>query len=137
ARHSHEYLLAKPTWPTEWKQHSVMMAWADYEATGDARSLARHYDGLRREKIYLDRVRSDGLIDTSDLRDIVDWPGGERDDYDFRPVNTVVNAFHCHTLALMGRIATALGKQGDAMDFAANAHRARDSFHRVLFDSAT
>lgn len=135
ARHSHEYLLEKPTWPTEWKQHSVMMAWADYEATGDTRSLARHYDLLRREKIYFDRARADGLVDTSDLRDIVDWPGGERDGYDFRPVNTVVNAFHCHTLALMARIAMALGKREDAAAFSTAANLARDSFHRVLFDA--
>lgn len=136
ARHSHEYLLEQPTWPTEWKQHSVLMAWADYEATGDTRSLARHYDVLRREKIYLDRARPDGLVDTSDLRDIVDWPGGERDDYDFRPVNTVVNAFHCHTLTLMARIADALGKTADAAKFTAAAEHARASFHRVLFDPA-
>lgn len=135
ARHSHEYLLEKPTWPTEWKQHSVMMAWADYEATGDARSLARHYDLLRREKIYLDRARPDGLIDTSDLRDIVDWPGGERDGYDFRPVNTVVNAFHCHTLTLMARIAHALGQDVDATTFSAAANLASESFHRVFFDA--
>jgi alpha-L-rhamnosidase len=137
ARHSHEYLLAHPTWPTEWKSHSVMMAWADYEATGDTRSLARSYDILRRDKIYPDRARPDGLVDTSDLRDLVDWPPGERDDYDFRPVNTVVNAFHCHTLQLMARIATALGRAAEATDFASTATRARDSFHRVLFNPAT
>lgn len=135
ARHSHEYLLAHPTWPTEWKQHSVMLAWADYEATGDARSLHRHYDLLKREKIYLDHARADGLIDTSDLRDIVDWPGEERDGYDFRPVNTVVNAFHCHTLVLMARIATALGKRDDAREFTAAHEQAAASFQRVFFDA--
>ncbi len=137
ARHSHEYLLAHPTWPTEWKSHSVMMAWADYEATGDARSLERCYDVLAREKIYLQRARPDGLVDTSDLRDLVDWPPGERDDYDFRPVNTVVNAFHCHTLHLMARIATALGREVEATNFANAAVHARDSFHRVFFHPAT
>jgi hypothetical protein len=137
ARHSHEYLLAHPTWPTEWKSHSVMMAWADYEATGDSRSLARSYAILRREKIYLDRMRPDGLVDTSDLRDLVDWPPGERDDYDFRPVNTVVNAFHCHTLQLMARIATALGRATEATEFTNAATLARDSFHRVFFNPVT
>ena len=136
ARHSHAYLLAHPTWPTEWKSHSVMMAWADYETTGDTRSLARSYDILRRDKIYLDRARPDGLVDSSDLRDLVDWPPGERDDYDFRPVNTVVNAFHCHTLQLMARIATALGRAAEATDFANAAVRTRDSFHRVFFNPA-
>lgn len=26
-------------------------------------------------------------------RDIVDWPGSERDRFEFKPVNAVVNAF--------------------------------------------
>ena len=30
ARKSHEWLMEHPTWPTEWKQHSVMIAWADW-----------------------------------------------------------------------------------------------------------
>ena len=137
ARHSHEYLLAQPTWPTEWKSHSVMMAWADYEATGDTRSLNRSYDILSREKIYLDHARADGLVNTSDLRDLVDWPPGERDDYDFRPVNTVVNAFHCHTLTLMSRIARVLGHNADATKFETAATTARASFHRVFFNPAT
>ncbi len=137
ARHTHEYLLAAPTWPTEWKSHSIMMAWADYEATGDTRSLARCYGQLVRDKLYLDRARPDGLIDTSDLRDLVDWPGGERDDYDFRPVNTVVNAFYCHALNLMHRIAVALGRAEDAARFAAAATLARENFHRLFFNPAT
>ena len=134
ARHSHEYLMANPTWPTEWKQFSVMTAWADYEATGDQRALARGYDQLRADKIYLNHARTDGLIDTHDLRDIVDWPLCERDDYDFKPVNTVVNAFHGHTLVLMAKIAHALGKMDDAVEFESAVARLRTSFHTIFFD---
>ncbi len=137
ARHSHEYLLAQPTWPTEWKQHSVMTAYADYEATGDTRSLARHYELLRREKIYLSLARADGLIDTHTLRDIVDWPLGERDGYDFHPVNTVVNAFHYHTLRLMARLARALGRTAEAAAFDTTAAQMHASFQRVFFNPAT
>ncbi len=137
ARHSHEYLLAHPTWPTEWKSHSVMMAWADYEATGDTRSLARYYPVLRQDKIYLDQARPDGLVDSSGLRDIVDWPAIERDGYEFKPVNTVVNAFHHHSLVLMARIATALSRPEEAAQFTAAATRCRESFHRVFFNPAT
>ena len=35
-RHSFEYLLQNPTWPTEWKFHDIFMAWADYLQTGNA-----------------------------------------------------------------------------------------------------
>lgn len=134
ARRSHEYLLHTPTWPTEWKQHSVIIAWQDYEATGDARSLARNYSILRDEKMHLNCARPDGLLDTHELRDIVDWPLPERDNYEFVPVNTVVNAFHYRTLILMARIARALGKDTDAADWEARAAIVYRVFNERLFD---
>jgi alpha-L-rhamnosidase len=134
ARRTHEYLLRNPTWPTEWKQHSILVAWADYEATGDARSLERCYGILRDEKLLLQHARADGLLDSRELRDIVDWPVGERDDYDFRPINTVVNAFHYRTLVLMARIAGVLGRGEDAADFDHKAGVVAKAFNAVLWD---
>jgi len=133
ARRSHEYLLRNSTWPTEWKQHSILIAWADYEATGDSRSLARNYDILRNEKLLLDQARLDGLLDTRALRDIVDWPVCERDDFDFRAINTVVNAFHYHTLVLLGKIAATLGRRKEAHDFELRAAQVREAFNNVLW----
>lgn len=137
ARHTHEYLMIQPTWPTEWLQHSVMLAWADYEATGDPRSLVRHYQQLCQEKVLFKFERADGLLNTEGQRDIVDWPAAERDNFDFRPVNTVVNAFHCHTLNLMHGIATALGYQAEAAAYQTAATRATEAFHRVFFNPQT
>jgi hypothetical protein len=151
ARYSHEYLIAHPTWPTEWILQSVLIAWADYEATGDARSLARHYDDLK-AKALLPLAREDGLISTQtgrvtpdvlraihfrgELRDIVDWPQGERDGFELRPVNTVVNAFHYEAVRLLGEIAAALGRDADARQFRARAERVREAIDARLFDAA-
>jgi hypothetical protein len=151
ARYSHEYLLTHPTWPTEWILHSVLIAWADYEATGDTTSLARHYDDLK-AKTLLSLAREDGLISTQtgrvtpevlraihftgELRDIVDWPQSERDGYELKPVNTVVNAFHYAALRRMADIAAALGRAADARDFASRAARARSAINTSLFDRA-
>lgn len=144
ARRTHEYLLRHPTWPTEWKQHSILMAWADYEATGDDRSLRRHYDTLKNEKLLLEHAREDALLATGRLRDpasgqtdigdLVDWPMVERDGFDFRDVNTVINAFHYRTLVLMARIANALGKDADAHAFTERAKAVFTRFNEVLFD---
>ena len=134
ARYSHEYLLDNPTWPTEWKQHSVMMAWADYLYTGNIESLAARYDQLKAEKTLEQRARPDGLLDTKGLRDIVDWPAGERDGYDFRDVNTVVNAFHYANLLQMALFAEALGKKDDAMDYRQKARQFFGTFNEKLFD---
>ncbi|MEA2733806.1 MAG: alpha-L-rhamnosidase, partial [Humisphaera sp.] len=134
ARHTHEYLLKNPTWPTEWKQHSVLMAHADWMYTGDVESIRRNYQVLKKEKTLLAHARADGLLDTSKLRDIVDWPAGERDGYVMSPVNTVVNAFHHRTLVLMSEMAAAIGEQQDAVRFADESRRVLAAFNQKLYD---
>ncbi len=91
-RHTMEFLIFNPSWPTEWHLHIVPMAWADFVQTGDDRSLARYYDELK-AKTLLALAREDGLISTRTglvtdeflasihyegrhFRDIVDWPQG-------------------------------------------------------------
>lgn len=120
-RLTHEHLLAYPTWPMEWLQHSVLMAWADYLYSGCDESIRRHYDTLV-GRLLLERRRDDGLF-LGELqgnpRDIIDWPASERDSYDMTTrVKTVTSAFNAHSLDLMARIATALDKPEDALRFA-------------------
>ncbi len=143
ARYSHEYLVERPTWPTEWKQHSVMMAWADWMYTGNTESLERRYDVLKAKKTLEFCAReSDGLLVTggpaapmeSGLRDITDWPVGERDGFVFKPVNAVVNAFYCLNLRQMSEMAAALGKTADAEAYRAKYARAMKAFHALFFN---
>jgi len=116
---------------------------------GDARSLAHFYDDLE-AKTLAALAREDGLISTTsglvaddllkaihlegELRDIVDWPQGERDGFEMRPVNTVVNAFHYRALVLMGRIAAALDRPDDAQRWRRCAERVAASVCDKLFD---
>lgn len=143
ARYSHEHLMAHPTWPTEWKQHSIMMAWADWMYTGNTQSLVRCYEQLKKEKLLLFCARKeDGLLVTSSdknsgkpgIRDIVDWPAGERDGFDFKPVNAVVNAFYCLNLRQMADMAGALGKTQDAAAFSKLAEYVSRAFNQVFYD---
>ena len=159
ARHTHEYLMTHPTWPTEWILHSVLMAWADYLYTGNIESVEHYYEDLK-AKTLLSLARADGLISTQTglvtddvlrsihfngkLRDIVDWPHGnilglkggygETDDFEFKPINTVVNAFHYRALVLMSRIAQDLGMTRDAERFTEAAARVKRSFNEKLLD---
>lgn len=143
ARKSHEWLMEHPTWPTEWRQHSIMMAWADWMWTGDTRSIAKYYDKLANEKLMVKFARSpDGLLETGGERgmgarpgasDIVDWPSGERDGFVFKPVNAVVNAFFYRNLREMSDIAAALGKADHAAKFSARAERTRDAFQAAFY----
>lgn len=151
SRYSHEHLILHPTWPTEWQSHSVMMAWADYLATGDDRSLAEFYTDLKAKTLH-GLARPDGLISTveppmppdvlaslhiANIRDIVDWPMSERDGYEMLPVNTVVNAFYYHSLVLMAQIAEAQGQTADAATYREAAKRTAQSFQAKFFDRET
>ncbi len=91
-RYTTNFLIYNPSWPTEWHLHIVLMAWADYMATGDSRFLEEYYGELKK-KTLLPLAREDGLISTRtglatpeflatihyhgrQFRDIVDWPQG-------------------------------------------------------------
>ena len=91
-RYTTDFLIYNPSWPTEWHLHIVLMAWADYMATGDTRFLEKRYDELKK-KTLIGLAREDGLISTRTglvtpeflesihyfgrgFRDIVDWPQG-------------------------------------------------------------
>jgi alpha-L-rhamnosidase len=148
---SDRYLIDHPTWPTEWSMFSVLCAWNDYLYTGDLESLRTAYPDLKAKSLRA-LEGEDGLISTQNapesvsgslhlgnekLKDIVDWPPGERDGYDMRPVNTVVNAFHCRSLALLSTMASALGDSVDASDCQRAADRSRSSFNQKCFDPET
>jgi hypothetical protein len=137
ARYSHEYLLDHPTWPTEWKQHSVMMAWTDWMYTGNTEALAHAYDKLVAEKTLESHVGADGLLSSAGLEDLVDWPEGERDGHVLKDVNTVVNAFFYRNLRQMSDIAQALGKKDESKRYDAMAEKALAAFNQKLVDAST
>lgn len=138
ARYSHEYLLENPTWPTEWKQHSIFMAWQDWMYTGNTDSLEEWYDLLTREKTLEANVDSDGLLVSSNQADdLVDWPEAERDGFDFTNRNAVVNAFWCLNLRQMAEMATAIGRTADATRYSEMAETAVASFNRLFFNAQT
>ena len=150
-RYSHEYLIRHPTWPTEWIMFSVLMAWEDYLYSGEIASLHKFYRDLC-AKTLLALARADGLLEPPlralplrhqraihirKIRNIVDWPIGDRDGYEMVPVNTVVNAFHARALERMSRIAGVLGHASDEQKFRAAAEKAETSLNHKLFDKAS
>lgn len=138
ARDTFDRLMKLPTWPTEWAAHMIFIAHADWMQTGDTKWLAARYDGLK-TKLHLKNARADGLIvsdQATKKNDLVDWPGGERDHFVFKPVNTVENAFHLRALADMADLARALHMDADAADYTAREQATRVAFQKVLFDPA-
>ncbi len=135
ARYSAEYLYYIPTWPTEYKQQSVLMAWEDYLATGNADSLERHYEVLR-GKTLEPFMNEAGLVVKPVKDDLVDWPVTTRDGYEFTTVNTVINAFNAAALETLAQIAGVLGHGDDRAAYEAKAALARGAIVRELYDPA-
>jgi alpha-L-rhamnosidase len=155
ARNTNEYFMTHPTWPTEWILHTVPLFYYDYLYTGDTGPFRKNYDALK-FKTLMQLEGEDGLISTlsgklngkimgslgfSDttqrIRDIVDWPGGERDNYDFTAVNTVVNAFYYKSLVLMAEMAGAIGKPEDSIFYIRRSVQVREAFNEKFLDKGT
>ena len=138
-RDTFDRLVKYPTWPTEWATHMIFSAHADWMQTGDTKRLAACYPALK-TKLHLENARADGLIVSTEKQikhdDLVDWPGGERDGYVFKPVNTVMNSFHLRALREMAELARALHQDADAADYAARETAGRAAFQKNLFDPA-
>ncbi|MBL7967927.1 MAG: hypothetical protein JNK09_13075 [Prolixibacteraceae bacterium] len=159
-RYSHEYLIKRPTWPTEWILQSVLMAWNDYLYTGNAESLRHFYTDLK-AKGLLPLADESGLISTrtgkvtpgvlesihfkGTLKDIVDWPQsgilglgkkepGETDGFVFQDVNTVVNAYHYQAVNQLAQIAKVLNQTADEKQFATLAQKLKTVFNEKLLD---
>ncbi len=161
ARRSMEYLLFNPTWPTEWIMTSVLMAWKDYEYTGNTDFIEKYYHDLK-QKTLSALSDDNGLISTrtgkltkevfksihfegGKLNDIVDWPhsgilglsnddSGETDGFIFTDYNTVVNAYHYKALVLMSRMAEAIGKTEDSKFYEQKAEEHKRAFNNLLFN---
>jgi len=162
ARRSQEYLIFKPTWPTEWIISSVLMAWKDYLYTGNDDFIRQYYRELKLKSFTI-LTEANGLISTrtgklteevqasvhfygKNMRDIVDWPhsgmlglseddSGETDGFVFTDYNTVVNAYHNEALQAMSIIAEVVGEQEDSEYYAKRAEEHKRAFNKLLFDS--
>ena len=160
ARRSHEYLLAHPTWPTEWILQAVIIAWYDYLYTGDKRSLEANYDILK-ARTLMQLCEANGLISTTtglqtpdflqsirfkgNIRDIVDWPhtgilglnkeeGGEADGFVFTDYNAVTNAYHYEALKLMAQIANAIGRTDESTYYTSEAAQFLKRFNKIFLN---
>lgn len=117
-----------------------------YRHSGDIDFL-REMEPIARAMIrYFDRYRqSNGLLEhVSDKWNLVDWPDGLRDSYDFplsRPVgpgcHNVVNAFYYGACKALADIRAALGMDAAGADgLTAGLEQFRDEFVRAFYDTA-
>lgn len=100
-----EYLLARPTWPTEWQLLMPIIAYDYLLYTGDKQSVNSWLEVLE-ERLLEQYVGKDNLLYTDERnpKDIVDWPLTERDGYVFGKTNLVPNCYRYGALLAMAKL---------------------------------
>ena len=146
-RHSLEYLLQHPTWPTEWKFHSIFMAWADYLHTGNTNLLSQYYGKLQTDS-FTWAAANCGLMKgfpsfpQTTNSDVVDWPVSSRDGFVIKSgsyrnyTNAVNNAFYYRSLRLMANIAGVLGHTNDVATYSTCADQVYSVYNATFWDNA-
>ncbi|HEY1788995.1 MAG TPA: alpha-L-rhamnosidase C-terminal domain-containing protein, partial [Verrucomicrobiae bacterium] len=141
-----EYLTTHPTWPTEWKFHMIMLAWADYLETGNATLLYKYYPVLQGDS-FTWAATGNGLMKgfpnfpQATNSDIVDWPASDRDGFVVNSgsylnwTNSVNNAFYYHCLQIMANIATVIGRTNDAATYVADANQVYNIYNDTFWNA--
>lgn len=160
-RYTLEYLIKNATWPMEFPMYTIFMAWNDYMFTNDQRFIKFNYDNLLNKTLFF--LRNDNSLISANSKDfpsnykklinyygtrqiepLVDWPHpgfagsqGETDNFDFKPVNAVINAFHYRSVVLMSKIACILNKKLDETKFLDTAQKIKKHFNFAFLNKRT
>jgi len=143
-RYSMNYFENNRTWPTEWPIYVVLSVYDAWRQTGNTEQVASYYDNLK-VKLRPDwleastglvrkTTRADGCNSQTDC-DIVDWPTSQRDGYQFRQYNTVVNSLYYRAARDMAAMAEILGRDADATAYTEQADRLREQINARLYDA--
>ena len=136
-RASIEWSLDNPTWPTEWRLLMPELVKVYLLYSGDLDTVRGWYERLK-PFLLSGSLDERGFLTAKRLpqgvRDIVDWPEGERDGYEMKDVNFVPNAFRHLALLDMTYLAEQTGHADEAAQYRAEAVALNGRLHEVMFD---
>ncbi len=144
SRFTVEYLITHRTWPAEYPLFTVIGAWLDYMACGDASLIKAYYPALRDfvvkympdDTIGLVRHITTAMSTTDGI--LVDWPLSERDGYDMDVTyNTVFNACMVGAYRTLAAMANVVGVHDDALLFRDIADRVTNAMIDLLYDTTS
>ncbi len=145
-KYSMNYFKSNRTWPTEWPITVIMAVHDAWRQTGDVQQVEEYFDNLKTKLplAWIDPTTglvrkgsgSNGCNSQTDC-DIVDWPTSQRDGYQFRTYNTVVNAYAYRAMRNLASMAEAIGRTEDATAYTERADRLRAAMNERLLDPAT
>ena len=162
-KHSIEHVLQNPTWPTEWKQFTILLAHEHYMMTGDNSIAVEYFELLQNNTMYpfinpitnlvdfSGKVISHnygsichnttnyfpkGVSDGGTSCDIVDWEPSYRCGFNFTTKNTVVNAFATKSMSLLAELAMVIPeRQKEAQTLLLQAKKTKKAMLNLMYDT--
>lgn len=120
----------------EWGSNCILLPWYMYQWYGDKQVLEESYPMMQRYVSYLQSKDSAGLL----KQGLGDWydigpnrPGLSQN----TPQGLTATAFYYYDLDMMNRIATLLGKKGDALQYQRMGEKVKLSFNHKFFNNTT
>ena len=119
----------------EWSSALPLVAWQQYEFTGDTEPLRRYYDNMARWTAYLgsraqNRIVSYGLSDWYDIGP--GSPGVSK----LTPKGVTATAFYFQDTVVLAQSARLLGRADDAVKYEQQAQEIRAAFNARYYDPA-
>jgi alpha-L-rhamnosidase len=114
-----------------WDSAYILIPWYLYLYRGDLGILGRHYEGMKKYLGFLGTLATDHIIHFG----LGDWcppsPGAESHKAPAELTNT---AYYYADACILARVASLLGKEGEARGFAALAKKIRAAARRRYYD---
>jgi hypothetical protein len=131
--YSIQYLMAHPTWPSDWTPQMLLMADAEYMYTGNKDNLEQYYEAFK-TSAHINKKDSSNLLPKSAIGEpLVDWMGS----YDYNKAGdyiAVSNAFYYKDLKLLEKFANILGKSSEAAAFQSEAANTSTAYNNTFYN---
>ena len=96
-----------------WGDAGVIVPWTIYQAYGDTKIVAKHWDSMTRWMDYLTSANPNGLWEQRRHNDFGDWLSIDAD----TPKDVLATAYYAYDASLMAQMARALGRTSEAAQY--------------------
>jgi hypothetical protein len=116
----------------EWSSAFLLVAWQQFEFTGDTGLLRRYYEAMKKYAAYLDSRAKDCIVayGLGDWYDIGPKPPGTAQ---LTPVSLTATAFYFADTEVLAKAARLLGNAEEAKKYEAGADLIRLAFNKTLY----
>jgi len=120
----------------EWGSALPLLAWQQYEFTGDTDLLRRYYDNMARWVAYLGGKATNQLL-TYGLNDWADTGSLNPGAPPLTPLGVTASAFYFQDTVVLAQSAWLLGLTRDAVKYEQQSEKIRAAFNARFYDPAT